>query len=420
MREIEKSIIGSLLIDENSISKILHITPEMFTDSLYGAVFHKLKTAFEGGRTEDITTLSLSLGSDSLPTQYIIRELGECVKDTITSANIEEYASKLHDAYKRREAVKIVDKINGASDVNATLTECINNMTALIGSSNNDGHTLAELVKQYKGEYFREKEREYLYFGLESVDKAVGGLDKGDVTVIAARPAVGKSAFSLQIAMNLVRKGKKVAYFNLEMKESQIYERIIASESGVELQKIRHATSALKDDFTAFMNANDKVSTINLLTVYDGSRTVTDIRQKVMTGNFDVVIIDYVQLIIPAQSRGANRTAEVGDISRGIKAIATDFGTHVIGLSQLNRASEQRPNKEPTMSEIRESGSIEQDASNILIMWNPDEYDRTKKALKVEKARNGCLEKVELEFDGAHMRFTEPSFADAEEDCPFD
>jgi len=416
MREIEESIIGSLLIDDHAITKVLYLTPEMFTDDLYSAVFRKIRTTFETGQQADATTIAQDLGSDQLPTPYISKSLGECISKTITSANIGEYGKRLLNEYKRRETERMMETILKSEDMDKALAEGISKMATLTSGGAKKGYSIAELAEKYRGEYFRDKERDYIYFGIESIDHAVGGLDRGDMTVIAARPGVGKSALSLQIARNIASVGKKVAYFILEMPDQQIYERIVASESGVKMQDIRHATSAKADDFHRFMDANDRLKGERNLVVFDQIQTTAGIRQMVMTTGFDVVVVDYLQLLTPTTGRGANRTAEVGDISRDLKKIAMDYKIHVIALSQLNRLS--AAGKEPSMAEIRESGAIEQDASNILIMWESDENDDSKKSLKVDKARNGKKERIDLVLDGAHMKFADASWSDAT-DCPF-
>lgn len=418
MSEIEKSIIGSLLIDDHAITKVLFLTPEMFTDSLYSAVFYKIRSAFDTGKKVDVTTLSADLGGEQLSAPFIARSLGECVADTVTSANVAEYAKRLHADYKKREAGKILEALSNADNVDDALSESIGKMAKLLAGTAEDGATVAEMVSKYQKQYFREKEREYLYFGIESIDGTVGGLDPKDVTVIAARPGVGKSALALQIARNMARSGKRVGYFNLEMNACQIYERIVAAESGVSTQRIRHDTSAKADDFKMFMEANERLGKERNLTVFDNARTVARFRAELLKTKYDVLIVDYLQLIIPGKDRGANRTAEVGDISRDLKNLASDFGIHIIALSQLNRASEARAGKEPTMADIRESGAIEQDASNILIMWEPDDGDDSKRKLKVEKARNGSRGQIDLTFDGPHMRFKEVDWQDADEN-PF-
>ena len=415
MRELEESIIGSLLIDDHAITKVYYLTPEMFTDDLYSAVFRKIRSAFETGQMVDATTLSQDLGSDQLPAPYVAKYLGECISKTITSANIGEYGKRLLNEYKRREAERMYESIMQAEDVNAALSESIGKLANLMSGGVKQGFTIAELAQKYKGEYFREKERDYIYFGIDSVDSAVGGLDRGDITVVAARPGVGKSALSLQIARNIARSGKKVAYFILEMPDQQIYERIVAAESGIGMQEIRHSTSAKAEDFKRFIEANERLTGERNLTVYDEIRNTAGIRQMVMTNNYDVVVVDYLQLLTPTTGRGANRTAEVGDISRDLKKIAMDFKIHIIALSQLNRLS--AGGKEPSMAEIRESGAIEQDASNILIMWDSEENDETKKALKVDKARNGKRGRMDLYFDGEHLKFSE--WTEADGDCPF-
>ena len=141
------------------------------------------------------------------------------------------------------------------------------------------------------------------------------------------------------------------------------------------------------------------------MTTFTGTQTINSIRAIQKKHEFQIIVVDYLQLI-QSTGRRNNRANEVGDISRGLKAIATDFGIPVIALSQLNRASEMNKDKEPTMSELRESGDIEQDASVIIMLWNPNSEDMTEKGIKVEKSRNGYVEKQKLYFDGKHMTFS--------------
>jgi replicative DNA helicase len=230
-------------------------------------------------------------------------------------------------------------------------------------------------------------------------------MDAGDVIIIAARPAVGKSALALQMIRKFGKDGYKVGYFNLEMAEKQIYERSIAAVSGIDMTRIRLATNFLGDEYKRFEEGNKILESEKNVTTITGTQSINTIRATQNKAKFDCIVIDYLQLIQSSGKR-ANRASEVGDISRGLKAIATDFNIPVIALSQLNRASEMNKDKEPTMSELRESGDIEQDASVILMLWNPNPEDRTEKKIKVEKSRNGYIERDTIFFDGKHMTFS--------------
>ena len=189
------------------------------------------------------------------------------------------------------------------------------------------------------------------------------------------------------------------------MGEKQIYERSIASASGIDMTRIRLANCFLNNERANFESGNRILDEEkNVFTITDSS-TIRKIRQKVKEYGYQIIVIDYLQLIQPETKR-PSRAVEVGEISRGLKAIAKEFNIPVIALSQLNRASEMNKDKEPMMSELRESGDIEQDASVILMMWNPNIDDSSEKMIKVEKSRNGFTDRMKLYFDGKHMTFS--------------
>ena len=242
--------------------------------------------------------------------------------------------------------------------------------------------------------------------------------------MIGARPAVGKSAFVTQIAMNLADRKKKIAFYNLEMSDKQVYERLLSRKSRIGLNRIRRARSFLGDEKDRFDRANQELKQSTLF-IRSGAVTVSQIRNECRHLDLDCIVIDYIQLLrsdIYYQSR-AN---EVGAISKAIKALAMELNIPIIALSQLNRVSEMRQDKVPTMGELREAGDIEQDASIILLMWNIVD---DKKGLKVEKNRQGILSTEVLRFDGDNMQFIETDesikeaakgFRKAEEPTPFD
>ncbi len=223
--------------------------------------------------------------------------------------------------------------------------------------------------------------------------------------VIGARPAVGKSAMITQILMSVGAAGKRVLFYNLEMRETQVYERMLSRQSKIKLNRIRRGRSFLGDERSRFDTANEELKKLDIW-ISSGVKSVPEIRNECRNMGADCVVIDYLQLI-KTDRRYSNRSSEVGDISKSIKALAMELNTPVIVLSQLNRVSEIRETKEPTMSELRESGDIEQDASIVLLLWNLDENDRSRKGLKVEKNRQGQQAKLYLEFDGDSMEFQE-------------
>ena len=263
-------------------------------------------------------------------------------------------------------------------------------------------HGLGEVVDTVSGNYFTDPEQSILYTGLSKLDDTLGGLEGGDVIVIGARPAVGKSAFATQIAMNLAKSKKRVAFYNLEMSDKQVYERLLSRNSGIGLSRIRRTRNFLGDEKEHFDRANESLRKIPLF-IRSGSVSVSQIRNECRHLDLDCIVIDYIQLI-QSDVRYQSRASEVGAISKAIKALAMELHIPIIALSQLNRVSEMRQNKEPTMRELREAGDIEQDASIILLMWNIVD---DKKGLKVEKNRQGVLSSEVLRFNGDNMEFIE-------------
>lgn len=402
----EKNLIGYLLMDsshfEESVNRLSH---EMFSQPIYSFAYEIIENAYNENHAADVSIVQKGLlekFDENLVNQTIM-----LLADVDLRANYKNCVEIIENDYRKRVyESKVRVPIPKDGNVNDSIRQMISELEGLIENNDDEIKSVSEIVKIHKNNYFKPGiEKKKIYFGLKELDKMVGGIEGGDVTILAARPSVGKSAMALQIIEYNAAKGKRVGYFNLEMKEKQVYERMAAKASGIEMARIRNATRFLQDEETKFNAGNEKLEKWDNVFVRSGSATVSDLRLAVKKGNYDLVVLDYLQLLKPNKSRGANRYAEVGDISRGVKAIAMDFDVPVIALSQLNRASEGKDDREPTMSELRESGDIEQDASVIIMLWNSDKEDRTKKKIKVDKARQGKLGTEELTFNGATMTF---------------
>jgi replicative DNA helicase len=239
--------------------------------------------------------------------------------------------------------------------------------------------------------------------GFEKFDKCIRGLEKGEMIVIGARPSAGKSAFTTQIICNIAETKKRIGYFNLEMGNEQIYDRTLARYSKIELDRIQNAKYFLNDEEGKFNKANEKLETYDNVMVISKTCSLSDVKSICRQKKFDVVIIDYLQLVKPTRYY-ENKAAEVGEISKQIKGLAMELKIPIVALSQMNR--KVKSTDEPSMSELRESGNIEQDASIIALLWNLNE-EGTLKGLKVDKNRQGTTFKETLKFEGALMTFTE-------------
>jgi len=406
--QAEREIISALVLDGGRIDGIKStLFPEMFKNRLLGRMYAEYWNASEPiAYTEMMNRVIVSGEREG----DVKDEIEKCVKMPVTTATVEQNARAVIEDWKMRKMKSILTNPTGDT-ADAAIRGVIGRLGELTRESVRQEKNIAQIAQESAGGYFKPNAKPKFNLGFYELDKAIGGIDGGDMVLVAARPAVGKSAFALQIMKRMAMDGKKIAYYNLEMLERQIYERFLAAESGLALNRIRLGTGFLNDEKERFDRANDSMKRYENITVFSGSFGVHDID----TEGFDVVVIDYLQLLKPDGRRGGNRYAEVGDISRGIKAIAQDNHIPVIAMCQLNRESEMTKNHEPKMADLRESGDLEQDASVILMLWNHEE-DRSKKMIKIEKARNGTTARTELHFDGAHMTFTEMS----EYECPFD
>lgn len=423
----ERQLLGSLLIDQKRIKDLGYIHSDMFSESILGAIF----SVFEHADDEEVNPhyIVSKIGSESFLGQGLDKLLGELVTEHDASVSDKYCADLIFDTYKKR---KIDEFLNHNVITPGNVEKFSDEMKELLSSlekpiDKSDVESLSGLVKM-KDDYFTPRNEKRLKVGFKEVDKAIGGFDNGDITIIAARPGVGKSAFALQMIRKFGRDGIRTGYFNLEMAKKQIYERAVASSSGIDLNRIRLGTNFLNNEKALFDEGNDKLLKETNVFVVSGMQTISNIRKVQQKYGFNVIVIDYLQLIKPETKRNGNRSAEVGDISRGLKAIASDFNIPVIALSQLNRASEQYKDKEPSMSELRESGDLEQDASTIIMIWNSNREDLSEKMIKVEKSRNGTNDRIKLYFDGKHMTFSVNDYGSAvenskdedTEEIPFD
>lgn len=405
----EQNVIGSLLMDNDCMKEIYGLlTPEMFTQPVLGSVFREFQRGYDKRYSVNLAVLEQNLRSDSMPSSILLDEIRQCITATQTSATVRAYARVVENDYKAQVLNNFLSRISvQPGNLDNILRQITEQVDVLRGRKKEMSHTLAEVTQLFKDQYFKEKAVQPIYIGFPTLDDLLGGLEGGDMIVVGARPAVGKSAFVTQITKNLAKQGKRIGFFNLEMQTKQVYERFVVSESGIRLTRLRKATHFLGDEKERFDAANRVLEQANNIVITTGSKSIGEIRAESLHMNYDVIIIDYLQLLRADVSYRGNRTAEVGAISKAIKGLAMELNIPIIALSQLNRGSEVRETKEPTMAELREAGDIEQDASVIILMWNVNQDDYSKKGCKIEKNRQGKLGKQVLNFDGDLMKFTE-------------
>ena len=406
----ERVVIGSLLTNQDCMSEIYGILePPMFTSELLGKVYHEYQRAYDRGYELTLPMIEQKLRSDNFPSDLIMGELKECLSDTFTSAQIKQNALVVENDYKAYLSDKMLSAIKITPNNLKSQIGALQSVVDLLqNGKQSTSKSLAEIVKENKDNYFKEREVKPLHVGFDKLDDFLGGLEGGDMIVIGARPAVGKSAFVTQITSKLAKQGKRIGFYNLEMQNKQVYERFVVNESGIGLTRLRRAIKFLGDEKEKFDKANEVLAKAdNIVITSAGAKSVGDIKAESKHMDYDIIIIDYLQLLKAENTYRGNRAAEVGEISRAIKNLAMELNIPIIALSQLNRASMGRDDKEPTMAELREAGNIEQDASVIILLWNLDENDKSRKGCKIEKNRQGECGKIVMRFNGDTMQFEE-------------
>lgn len=410
--ETEKAIISCLLTKPELIEET-ELNPEMFTNEYLGMIYFEMKEQHDRGQQADVVTLSDGL-AEKIPPEILGSVLMECMSGESFTGNFGQYTRILQKEYAARQLNGFINhnKIDGKNidNVVSMLSGLIDGM----GGKRGNCETASDLVKRYSKDLFNENRRQGIPLGYPNIDNILQNLDEGDMCIVAARPSVGKSAITTEIALNIAKKGYRVGMFNLEMTNEQVYQRLIAHESGIELRRIRRAINFLGDEKMKFDRGNKIIDSLgdNLILI-DDCQKVSEISKAIKTHKMDIAIIDYAQLIESESNYRGNRYAEVGAISHSVKRAAKKYKIPIILLAQLNRKSEQTETKEPTMGELREAGDFEQDASQIILLWNKDEEKRTK-GVKIDKNRQGEVGKTELIFDGKTMHFSQ-----VEEETPF-
>ena len=405
----EESVIGSLIVTDGSAMDELPTSLDcsMFRDEICASAFGIYQAAYENEEGVSAGVIVQKLHTRTgIPVDIIDKK----IRELIGNASLSTIAADGNEIIRSHKAKQLSDTLNRIEVNSDNLGETLDYLTMVVDGlsdrKNKRTKTLAEITKENKDNYFKESEKPKIEMEFAALNDLVGGFEGGDMIVIGARPAVGKSAFAAQMTNHFSELGKKIGYFNLEMPENQIYERFVSAVSGIGLTRIKRAVNFTGDEKPRFDKANEILETKDQIVVTTGSQTVNSIKALCKNAEYDVIIVDYLQLIKPEGRYRGNRFAEVGEISHSLKAIATDLQIPVIVLSQLNRASVGREDKEPTMSELRESGDIEQDASVIILLWNLDDEGK-KKGCKIEKNRQGKIGTVKMEFNGDLMKFVE-------------
>jgi replicative DNA helicase len=444
---IEEAILGALMLERDALANVLEIIKaDMFYKEEHKIIYHAIIELFNKSKPIDILTLTNELRqNDELEQVGGAYYLTELTNRVASSANIEIYARILVEKYIFRELIRISGEIqeeaySDTTDVfelldkseqrlfeisQGTLKSNYASMSALIST------TLSN-IERIKNDPDKSKQKT-IYSGFQTLDAATTGWQPSDFVILASRPGMGKTALALSMARNIaVEFDKTVAVFSLEMTAEQLIIRLLSAESGLDSKKLRNGE--LEDhEWQQLHSKIAKLSKASILIDDTAALSVFDLRARCRRikshfENLGVIIVDYLQLMTSHTDnrKNVNREQEISGISRALKSLAKEIGVPVIALSQLSRDVEKRAtSKRPILSDLRESGSIEQDADQVLFIYRPEYYgltqdengNSTKGIAEVilAKNRHGAIGSAALRFVGDQARFADPTDFDFEE-----
>ncbi|MPZ42021.1 MAG: replicative DNA helicase [Betaproteobacteria bacterium] len=434
--EAEQAVLGGLLLDNSAWDKIGDFISEAdFYRADHRLLYQYISRLIEGSRPADVITVTEALErSSKLAEAGGLSYLAALAQNTPSAVNIRRYAEIVRDRAVMRQLVGVGTEITESAfnPLGKSAEELINDAEAKVfaiseqGARGRQGFVeirplIAQVVERIDQLHANPSDITGIPSGYVDLDRMTSGLQGGDLVIVAGRPSMGKTALALNIAEHLgLVEGLPVAVFSMEMSGTQLVMRMIGSVAKVDQLKVR--TGRIADDewprlTQAWGRLNeapifiDETPALNALELRARARRL---HRQVGGPGLGLIVIDYLQLM-SASSHGENRATEISEISRSLKALAKELSVPVIALSQLNRSLEQRPNKRPVMSDLRESGAIEQDADLILFIYrdevyNPDTQDRGIAEIIVGKQRNGPIGTVKLTFQGQYTRFE--SYAD--------
>ncbi len=437
--EAEECVLGSILIDGGAIDRVISILkPGSFYKEINNVIYDAMLEMQNIGTPIDILTLT-----DHLKTRGILEDSEKAfyvtglLESVPSAANVGYYAQIVRIRWVRRQIIQtgnemIEDAYAGVKEIEELLDEAEHNLFELQKSSDSDKASSIDIILHDsldKLDKLHSSDREHKYTGIPSgfsdLDHMTNGFQKSDLVIVAGRPSMGKTSFAMNVAQNAAQMyNYKVGIFSMEMSNYQLGLRLLTSEAQINSHKMRQGTLS-KTDWPKLSKAAGVLSEMPLYIDDTAGLDILGLRSRIRKmkseNEIDMVVIDYLQLI-SGRGRMDNRQQEMSDISRSLKGLARELDITVMALSQLSRATEQRPGKEkrPIMSDLRESGAIEQDADVILFLYRPIMYTRNpddegKAELIIGKQRNGPTGTVHLTFRSEYTKFENAVFSPDEE-----
>ena len=423
--EAEQSVIGSMMMDSEAIMTASEIlTSEDFYQRQYGILFDAMVELYNEGKAVDLVTLQDRLKEKDVPPEVASLEFVKDILDTVyTSAHIRQYATIVHEKAMLRKLIRTTEGIAntcyaGKESMEDIFVDTEKQIFDII-QQNTSGEYVPikyvvlnaldkiEMASKTKGNVTG------IPTGFIDLDYKTAGFQPSDLILVAARPSMGKTALVLNIAQHMAfREDVTVAVFSLEMSKEQLVNRLLSLESRVDSQSIR--TGNLTDeDWSKLIEGAGVIGKSHLIIDDTPGISVTELRSKCrkfkMEHNLGIIIIDYLQLMTGSK-HSESRQQEISDISRSLKAVARELNVPVVALSQLSRAVEQRPDHRPMLSDLRESGAIEQDADVVMFIYRDDYYNKdTAKPnvaeIIIAKQRNGAIGTIELAWLPQYTKF---------------
>ena len=423
--EAEQSVIGAMLLDKEAITVASEqINGEDFYGKQYGILFDAMIELNDEGKPVDLMILQNRLKEKGVPPEiYSLEFIRDVMGAVPTSANIKYYAGIVAEKSVLRKLIRINEEIanncySQKESLELLLEEAEKKIFEIVQKRNNSDFIPIRQVVMNAMNLIEEASKNKgavtgIATGFLDLDYKTAGMQPSDLILVAARPSMGKTAFVLNIAQHVaIKEQKAVAIFSLEMSKEQLVNRLLSLESKVNSQAIR--TGNMKDDeWERLIESADSIGKSKLLIDDTPGIGISELRSKCrkfkLEYNLEMVIIDYLQLMT-GSGKNESRQQEISDISRSLKALARELHVPVIALSQLSRAVEQRPDHRPMLSDLRESGAIEQDADVVMFIYRDDYYnkDTEKKGIAeiiIAKQRNGPIGTVELVWLPDYTKF---------------
>ena len=449
----EQALLGAIISNNLALEKVENfLEPKHFSSKINGLIFKTLKKLISNDQVADLNTLKIFLENDD---DFIdnggMSYLLKISENSISIINSKQYGELIYDLFIRRKLINLGTNLINESYENfeeQDSNEIIENIESNLFNLTNEGETqkgpkqfdnILEDTLEYAEKAFKKSEDVVgLKTGLNDFDKKIGGLHRSDLIIVAGRPSMGKTAFATNIASNICNNKKStkktnVLFFSLEMSSEQLATRILSEISKISSEGIRTGNLS-KNEFEKLIKSSENLKDLSLFIDDSPALTISSIRTRSRRlkrkQGLDLIIIDYLQLL-SGESRNLNdnRVKEISDITRGLKAIAKELNIPIVALSQLSRKVEDREEKRPQLADLRESGSIEQDADLVVFLYREEYYlarteppEGTEKHImwtsKMEKVHNiaeaivakhrhGPISRVKLHFSAANTKFSD-------------